>query len=108
MLRIGAWHSSALENRRTRSAFFSLIRISLPILLLIGCAPPLKVNVVMHLRPDQEDLFRTRILKPFEKKHHCIVQVQAYEDPATLPELLSAADTVDLVNPPLSMTRTLV
>ena len=70
MLRIGAWHSSALENRPTRSAFsfhIRLIRLILPLVILIGCAPPLKLNVVMHLRPDQEDLFRTRILKPFSR-----------------------------------------
>jgi hypothetical protein len=80
----------------------------LPALFAAGCAPTAKVNVVMHLRPDQEELYRTRILKPFEKKNKCIVQLKTYQDPAKLPDLLSSGDTVDLIDPPLSMTRTLV
>ncbi len=76
--------------------------------LLIGCAAPAKLKVVMQLRPDQQELYRTRILKPFEKKFKCIVELQTYQDPAKLPELLTANDTVDLVDPPLAMTRTLV
>ncbi len=78
-------------------------------MLAIGCAPPAKIKVVMRLRPDQEAFYRTRIIKPFEKKHKCIVQLQTYDDPAKLPELLTAAqDTVDLVDPPTSMMRTLI
>ena len=78
-------------------------------LIAVGCAPPAKVKVVMRLRPDQEPLYRTRILKPFEKKNNCIVELHTYSDPATLPELLSSTtDTFDLVDPPTSMTRTLV
>jgi ABC-type glycerol-3-phosphate transport system substrate-binding protein len=78
-------------------------------LLTVGCAPTAKVKIVMRLRPDQEALYRTRILKPFEKKNKCIVQLQTYSDPATLSEILSSAsDTIDLVDPPTSMTRTLV
>ncbi|MDB5106037.1 MAG: hypothetical protein JWP91_3726 [Fibrobacteres bacterium] len=76
--------------------------------IAVGCAPPAKVKVVMHLRADQERLYRDRILKPFEKKFKCVVDLQAYDDPAKLPELLSSGDTVDLVDPPLAMTRTLV
>lgn len=73
-----------------------------------GCAPPVKVKVVMNLRPDQESLYRTHILRPFEKKHKCIVELKTYQDPAKLPELLASGDTIDLVDPPLSMTRSLV
>lgn len=62
----------------------------------------------MHLRPDQESLYRSRILRPFEKKHKCIVDLRIYKDPAELPALLSSGDTVDLVDPPLSMTRALI
>ncbi|MDQ3000808.1 MAG: extracellular solute-binding protein [Fibrobacterota bacterium] len=76
--------------------------------IAIGCAPPAKVKVVMHLRADQQEIFRTRILKPFEKKNKCIVELQTYEDAAKLPEILTTGDTIDLVAPPLSMTRTLV
>ncbi|HKP97224.1 MAG TPA: extracellular solute-binding protein [Fibrobacteria bacterium] len=76
--------------------------------IAVGCAPAVRVKVVMHLRPDQEPLYRARILQPFEKKHKCIVELKTYQDPATLPDLLASADTVDLIDPPLSMTRTLV
>ncbi len=78
-------------------------------LMAVGCAPTAKVNVLMRLRPDQENLYRTKFIKPFEKKHHCIVQLKTYTDPLSLPELLtSGSDTIDLVNPPTSMTRSLV
>lgn len=77
-------------------------------LLAMGCAAPARVTVVMHLRPDQEALYRARILKPFEKKQNCIVTLKAYEDPAKLPEMLAAGDTIDLIDPPLAMTRTLI
>ncbi len=78
-------------------------------LLAIGCAPPIKVNVVMHLRPDQEALYREKILKPFEKQNHCRVSLKSYSDPAQLPEILSSqTDTVDLIDEPTSMTRSLI
>jgi ABC-type glycerol-3-phosphate transport system substrate-binding protein len=77
-------------------------------LLAAGCAPTAKLKLVMRMRPDQESLYRTRILKPFEKKHKCIVELKAYQDPAALPALLAAGDSVDLADPPLSMTRDLV
>ncbi len=77
-------------------------------LMGVGCAPTAKVKLVMQLRPDQESLYRARILKPFEKKHKCIVELRTYQDPAKLPELLAAGDTIDLVDPPLAMTRSLV
>lgn len=76
--------------------------------LIIGCAAPARIKVVMPLRPDQEALYKTRILKPFEKKFKCLVELQAYDDPGKLPSLLAAGDTVDLVAPPLALTRTLV
>ena len=65
-------------------------------LMAVGCAPTAKVKLVMQLRPDQESLYRARILKPFEKKHNCIVELRTYQDPAKLPELLAAGDTIDL------------
>ena len=37
-----------------------------------------------------------------------MVDLKTYQDPATLPDLLAAGDTVDLIEPPLSMTRALV
>lgn len=78
-------------------------------MLLLGCAPTTKLNVVMRLRPDQEAFFKTRIVKPFEKKYKCIVQIKSYQDPSTLPEILNAGrDSIDLVDPPISMTRSLV
>ncbi len=77
--------------------------------IAVGCAPPVKVKVVLRLRPDQEQFYRTRLIKPFEKKNNCIVELKSYSDPATLPDLLaSQSDTIDLVDPPTSMTRTLV
>lgn len=76
--------------------------------LAAGCAPTAKVKVVMHLRPDQLEPYRTRILEPFEKKFNCVVDLRTYDDPAQLPQLLTTGDTVDLVDPPLSMTRSLV
>ena len=54
------------------------------------------------------ELYRARILLPFEKKFKCAVDLKTYDDPAELPRLLAAGDTVDLVDPPLSMTRALV
>lgn len=78
------------------------------VFMAMGCAPAVKLRVVMNLRPDQEETYRTRILKPFEKKHNCTVEIRAYRDPAELPALLSAADTIDLVDPPLEMTRALI
>jgi ABC-type glycerol-3-phosphate transport system substrate-binding protein len=77
-------------------------------LLLVGGAAPAKVKVAMHLRPDQQEMYRTRILKPFEKKYKCIVELQTFEDAAKLPDLLATSDTIDLVEPSLAMTRTLV
>jgi ABC-type glycerol-3-phosphate transport system substrate-binding protein len=76
--------------------------------LLAGCGAPAKLKVVMQIRPDQQELYRTRIIQPFEKKYKCLVEVQPYQDAAKLPELLTTGDTVDLVAPPLSMTRNLV
>lgn len=74
----------------------------------IGCAPTAEVHLLMHLRPDQEDIYRNRILKPFEKKHNCIVSLRTYRDPAELPALLASGDAVDLADTPLEQTRALV
>ena len=80
----------------------------LPAILAVGCAPPAKLTVLMHFRPGQQAFFQDRILKPFEKKHNCVIEVRAYEDPLDLPELLARpGDTLDLINPPLEMTRSL-
>ena len=76
--------------------------------LIVGCAAPARIKVVMPLRPDQEALYKSRILKPFEKKFKCVVELKAYDDPGKLPSLLAMGDTVDLVAPPLALTRTLV
>jgi ABC-type glycerol-3-phosphate transport system substrate-binding protein len=76
--------------------------------LLAGCGAPARLKVVMQIRPDQQELYRARIIQPFEKKYKCVVEVQPYQDAAKLPELLTTGDTVDLVAPPLSMTRSLV
>jgi ABC-type glycerol-3-phosphate transport system substrate-binding protein len=76
--------------------------------LITGCAAPARIKVVMDIRPEQQELYKTRLFKPFEKKHKCVVEIQAAPDPAKLPELLASGDTIDLVSPPLAMTRTLV
>ncbi len=76
--------------------------------LITGCAAPSRIKVVMPLRPDQVAIYKTRIIKPFEKSHKCIVDLEPYPDPGKLASLLTSGDTVDLVSPPLSMTRTLV
>lgn len=78
------------------------------VFLAAGCAPPAKLKVVMHLRPDQLEPYRELILKPFEKKFKCVVDLRTYDDPGRLPQLLTTGDTVDLVDPPLSMMRALV
>jgi hypothetical protein len=76
---------------------------------LVACSPPAKVRMLVKMRPGQKDVFQASILKPFEKKHHCVVQVETYEDPGTLQDLLSnPGDTIDLVHTPLDMTRALV
>jgi ABC-type glycerol-3-phosphate transport system substrate-binding protein len=75
--------------------------------LLSGCAAPARLRVAMDLLPGQEALYKTRILKPFEKKHKCLVEIVPAPDPAKLPDLLAAGDTVDLVAAPLAMTRAL-
>jgi ABC-type glycerol-3-phosphate transport system substrate-binding protein len=76
--------------------------------LIAGCAAPARIKVAMELRPGQEGLYKARMLKAFEKKHKCIVEIIPAPDPARLPAQLAAGDTVDLVAAPLSMTRALV
>jgi len=77
-------------------------------LLATACSPPARLRVLAHMPPSQQENFRNRVLKPFEKKHGVIVEIRAYEDPTELPALLSASgDTFDVVNPPLEMTRPL-
>jgi hypothetical protein len=56
-------------------------------LIAVGCAPPVKVKVVLRLRPDQEELYRNRLLKPFEKKHNCIVEIKSYSPRSLLSSL---------------------
>lgn len=78
-------------------------------LFAMACSPPAKLRMLAHMPPAQEEHFRARILKPFEKKHDVEVELTTYEDPGRLPELLSSPkDTFDLVNPPLESTRALV
>lgn len=75
--------------------------------LIAGCAAPARIKVAMDMRPGQEALYQARILKPFEKKHKCIVEIAPAPDPAKLPDMLAAGDTIDLVSAPLAMTRAL-
>jgi ABC-type glycerol-3-phosphate transport system substrate-binding protein len=78
-------------------------------LIAVGCAAPAKVRMLVKVRPGQKDVFQSRILKAFEKKNNCVVQVITYEDPAALQNLLARPDdTIDLVHTPLDMTRALV
>ncbi len=77
-------------------------------LLATACSPPARLRVLVHLPQSQQENFRNRVLKPFEKKHGVVVEMKAYDDPTALPDLLaSSRDTFDLVNPPLEMTRPL-
>jgi ABC-type glycerol-3-phosphate transport system substrate-binding protein len=95
--------------REGRTGRFPAARIAaLLAAFLAGCAAPVRIKVAMDMRPGQEALYKTRILKAFEKKHNCIVDLAPAPDAAKLPELLAARDTIDLVVAPLSMTRTLV
>src|SRR3954468_17023298 len=78
-------------------------------LIAVACSPPAKVRMLVKMRPGQKDVFQSRILKPFEKKYNCRVQVETYEDPSALVDLLRRpSDSVDLVHTPLDMTRALV
>lgn len=76
--------------------------------LLAGCAAPARLKLAMDMTPGEEALYRTRLLKPFEKRHHCVVELVAAPDPYLLPRMLAAGDTIDLVSPPLAITRALV
>lgn len=75
---------------------------------LTGCAAPARIKVAMDMRPGQEELYKTRILKAFEKKHNCIIELASAPDAAKLPEMIAAGDTLDLIASPLAMTRSLV
>ena len=75
--------------------------------LITGCAAPARIRMAMDMRPGQEALYKTRILKPFEKKHKCRVEIVPAPDPAKLPAMLASGDTLDLVAPPLALTRAL-
>ena len=78
-------------------------------IIATACSPPAKLRMLVHMPPAQKEQFQARVLKPFEKKNDCIIEIKTYEDPGELPALLSApGDTFDLVNPPLEMTRALV
>ncbi len=87
---------------------FRIIAWLLPAAWFAGCAAPARIKVAMEMRPGQEALYKARILKPFEKKHKCIVEIAPAPDPAGLPAMLSPGDSVDLVASPLPMTRALV
>lgn len=77
--------------------------------LLAACAPPQKVRMLVKMRPGQKSVFLAGVLKPFEKKNNCVIEVATYEDPATLQDLLARPDdSIDLVHTPLDMTRALV
>ncbi|MEO7425419.1 MAG: extracellular solute-binding protein [Fibrobacteria bacterium] len=98
-------------NRRVNKDWCSMGRICawlFSALLAAGCAPTARLKVALNLRPDQESWYRARILRPFEKKHHCVVELKSYQDPALLPDLLASGDSIDLADPPLAMTRGLV
>ncbi|MBF0432846.1 MAG: extracellular solute-binding protein [Fibrobacteria bacterium] len=78
--------------------------------MLLNCASPKKMTVIIKMMPAQEEHFRKKVIPPFEKKHNVKVDVQTMENVNDLPKLIKEADEADglhLVKVPFEMTRVL-
>ncbi len=93
-----------------KNTFYSALLIN-ALVILMSCAPPTKMRVLIKMMPAQEEHFRKKVIPPFEKKYDVKVTVVTYDQASQLPQLIKASEAaggLHLIKVPFEMTRVLV